>query len=140
MLGWSVDEAFGMSLVETGQHPLAVCNDLLCSTIVHILRSEQGESRMMMLAVVPLEKAAAKLPGVLTRAKATGEVRPIFESFELALREGIVVGNVRAAVSFCHSQVGQKQGQGFSLHRRASVRMERELTRCNALFVQTLLE
>ena len=51
MLGWSVDEAFGISLVETGQHPLAVCNDLVCSTIVHILRSEQDESRMMMAGI-----------------------------------------------------------------------------------------
>lgn len=45
MLRRSLDETFVMRLVKLVPHPLALTNDLLCTTIVHILRSDQSRAR-----------------------------------------------------------------------------------------------
>jgi hypothetical protein len=53
---------------------------------------------MVMLLIVPIEKAATEALGVLDAAEALREARLILEGFEVAFGERIVVGGMRSVV------------------------------------------
>jgi hypothetical protein len=53
---------------------------------------------MIMLGVIPVEKALAMLARVLNRAEPLGKRRPILERFELRLGIGVIIGDRRTAM------------------------------------------
>ena len=72
--------------------------------------------------------------------KRSGKARTVFEGAELALRIGIVVGDMRTAVGLDDSQVSQQQGHGFGFHGRTAIRVDGELARRDVLRVATMLD
>ena len=67
-------------------------------TIVDVVGGHQAQGTVPVLGVVPREEALAENLGVLVRPEPSREVRPVLEGLELRLGEGVVVGDVRAAV------------------------------------------
>ncbi len=62
---------------------------------------------MAMLLIVPEEELAAERQGVVVGRKPLRELGPVLERLELAFRERIVVGHLRAAVRLDDAQRGQ---------------------------------
>ena len=79
--------------------------DLFGALAVDHLWSQQSETGMMMLSVVPGEELLAKAPGMVQGAEAVWKLRPILQGLKLAFGEGIVVGDVRAAMGFGHAEL-----------------------------------
>jgi len=69
-----------------------------------------------MFVVVPVEELLAVSAGILDRAEAIGEVRSVLQSFELRLRVGIVIRDMRAAVGFGDVEIDQERGDGLGSH------------------------
>jgi hypothetical protein len=78
------------------------------------------------LVVVPAEEALAERSGVLDAAEPIREGRVVLEGLELALRVGVVVGDVRAGVGAGDAQVGQQHGHRLGGHRGAPVSVDSE--------------
>ena len=93
-----------------------------------------------MLFVIPVKKSLAESTTVLDAPKAIPELRPILEGAELTLGIRIVVRDVRPTMRLGNAQIGELQSYRFGPHRRATVRMERELTRLDALFFAALFD
>ena len=74
-----------MNAVSGVQHGLALFDGSGRESMVNHGQGEQAESAMAMLLVVPGEELLAEGPGVLQRAEAFREPRPVFQSPELAL-------------------------------------------------------
>ena len=53
--------------------------------------------------------------------------RTVFQGFEMAFRERIVVRRVGPAMRFGDAEIGEHQGGGFGLHRAAAIRMQGKL-------------
>ena len=87
-----------MSRIGGGEHGAARGDALLSQAEVHVVGRQQAEAAVVMGGVVPGEELVPVGTGVLDRAKAIGERRPVLEGLELRLRERVVVGDVRAAV------------------------------------------
>ena len=87
----------------------------------------------MVLGVVPGEEDVAVGAGVLDRAEARREVRPVLQRLELRLGERVVVGDVRPAVGLGDAQVGQQQRHGLGGHRRAAIGVDGQLLAADAL-------
>src|SRR5579864_3188031 len=66
--------------------------------------------------------------------KTIWEARAVFEGAELAFRIRIVIGDMRAAVSFEDAQISQQQRHRFGFHRRAAIGMDGESAGCDVLF------
>jgi len=66
---------------------------------------EQAEPGMTMLLVVPGEEVLTKSTSILDGPKAFGEARPVFQGFEVALRIGVVVGDMGAAMGFGNPEI-----------------------------------
>jgi len=81
-----VGEAFRVAIIGYVEHLLSVFDDLGGHAVMQRFRGEQGDAAVMMLAVVPSEELPAKGACVLDGAEAVGELGPILEGFELALR------------------------------------------------------
>jgi hypothetical protein len=62
---------------------------------------------MAMFLVIPAKKSLQKRTAVLDATAAFWELRPIFHGFKLALRKGIIVGDVGTIMGFGYPQVGQ---------------------------------
>ena len=67
--------------------------------VMHLVRGHQADAAVMVILVVPGEEAAAEGPDILDTAEAPGELRLVFQGFEVRLREGVVVGGMRPASS-----------------------------------------
>src|ERR1035441_7098614 len=52
---------------------------------------QQRDSAVMVFVVIPREKALAKAPRVFDGPESVGELGPVLESFELALRVRVIV-------------------------------------------------
>jgi hypothetical protein len=90
-LGWFADKPLGVGGVGVVEHDLAGSKDLLGAAEVHIGRGEQGDPAMVVLVVVPAERALVEAAGVLDRAEPVGEGGVVLEGLELALGVGVVV-------------------------------------------------
>src|SRR5580765_2994520 len=64
--------------------------------VMHLVRGHEADPGMVMVLVVPIDKAAAEASGILDASEAFREPRLIFQRLEVAFRERIVVGDVRA--------------------------------------------
>jgi hypothetical protein len=56
--------------------------NLLCQTVMNGLRGEQADPSVMMLRVIPTEKALGEAAAVLDAAKAVWKIRAVLERFE----------------------------------------------------------
>ena len=90
-------------------------------------RRQQPQPPVVMLEVLPVDERAAEVQSVLEAAKAVGELRPVLQRLELALRVRVIVADVRPAVRLGDSQRRQQLGYGLRTHRRATVAVERQL-------------
>ena len=63
-----------------------------------LIGRHEADSGMMVILIVPVEKAPAECLGVLDTAETLGELRLVFEGLEVAFRERVVVGGVGPAV------------------------------------------
>src|ERR1019366_1102986 len=70
----------------------------------------------MVVVVVPGKEALTKGPCVLDGAESVGELGPVLESLELALRVWVVVRDMRSAMGFSHAQISQHQRHRFGGH------------------------
>ena len=72
-------------------------------------RRHQTQTRVVMLMVVPPKEGLAEAARIFDGAEAIREARAVFERAELAFRIRIVVGDMRTAVGFDDTQIGQQQ-------------------------------
>ena len=92
---WSgVCEAFRVAFVGRIEHLLPLLYHDASQTVVQHFRGQQRDPAVMMFSVVPSKKLLAKSARVLDGAEALRKLRPVFQSFELALRVRIVVRDV----------------------------------------------
>ena len=70
-------------------------------------RGHVTDARVAMGLVVPREEALAMAAGILNAAEADGEIRPIFQGFELGLGIGIVIRDIRPAMGLGDIQIDQ---------------------------------
>ena len=96
-------------------------------TVMDLVWGHKADAGVMVVLIVPVEEAAAEASGVLDAAEAFGELRLVFEGFEVAFGERIVIGCVRSVVRADDTEIGEQQGGGLRLHRAAAVCMQREL-------------
>ena len=110
------DEAFWIPLESFGEDGLALADDVVGPSVVEDLGGEEADAGVMMLGVVPGKEDLAEAAGVLNGAKTIRKLRAVFQGFELTFREGVVVGDMRPAVSLGDAQIGQEQGNRFGGH------------------------
>ena len=123
----STNEPLGMTLVSGIENDLPFGDKLSGLAVVDGCRCHQAQAGMAVLVVVPGKEALAETARILNRSKAVRVSRAVLQSFEVRLREGIVVRDVRTAMRFHDSQIGKQQGQRFGRHRRSPVRVNGEL-------------
>ena len=92
------DEAFGVRGVGEIEYFLAGFVDRVGLTVVNLVRRHQSDAGVMMIAIVPIEKASTEEFRVLDAAEALWKLRLIFQGFEAAFRERIVIRGVGPAV------------------------------------------
>ena len=92
------DEALRVGAEGAIEGFLAGRMDRIGLAVMDLIGRHQADAGMMMVLVVPIEKAAAERLGVLDAAEALGELRLVFQGLEVAFRERVVVGGVGPAV------------------------------------------
>ena len=132
--GGSFHKALGVFQIGSLQDLLTLIQNGLSSSEMNIGRREETDSAVMMFVVVPAEELLPpKSRASLLTTKTFRIIGSIFQGFELCFRERIIVGNVWTGVGLRDTQIGHEQGHRFRRHRTAAVRMNRQLTRLNAL-------
>ncbi len=84
---------------------IATCGE--GGAIVHVLGSVQANTRMAMVAVIPIEEIPTEVSGLLNGAETSRELWTVLEGLELGFRVGIVVTDMRPRVRLGDSQIGQ---------------------------------
>ena len=74
---------------------------------MHVLGGMQADTRVTMVAVVPIKEIPTKVSGLLDGAYTSREFWTVLEGLELGLRVGIVVTDMRPRVRLGDSQIGQ---------------------------------
>ena len=87
----------------------------------------------MVRVVVPREQIAADGAGVLERAEPARKLRPVLHGPELRFGERIVVAHAGPRMTGVDAQIREEQRDELAPHRRATVRMNGELVRGDAL-------
>src|SRR5208282_5389770 len=95
---------------------------------MHLIRRHQANPGMVVILVVPIEEPAAEAPGVLDAPEPLRKPRLVFQGFEVALGERVVVGRVRPVVRTGDTKIGQRKRGRFGLHWGAAIGVKRELT------------
>ena len=67
--------------------------------VVHIRGSVQADTRMAMVAVIPIEEIPTEVSGLLNGAETSREFGTVLEGLELGFRVGIVVTDMRPRVT-----------------------------------------
>ena len=131
--GHTGGEALGMRGVCVGEDSSSRSDALVGEAVVDVVRGQEADAAVSMLAVVPVEKGAAMGAAVLRGAEALGKVGPVLERLELRLGERIVVRDARPRVALRDAEVGVEMGHHLRGHRRPTVSVDRELTGRDAL-------
>ena len=84
-------EAFRVTNIGLVEHVLSLLDDLCGHAVMEHIRCQQRDSAVMVFVVVPGKKALAKGTRIFDRPESVGELGPILESFELALRVWVVI-------------------------------------------------
>ena len=82
---------------------------------------------MVVILVVPIEEPAAEVPGVINAPEPLRKPRLVFQGFEVALGERVVVGRVRPVVRTGDTKIGQQKRGRLGLHWGATIGVKREL-------------
>ena len=80
-----------------------------------------------MRLVIAGEEFPAELSGIFDTAETFREPWLIFQGFEVAFGEGIVIRDMRPAVPFGNAEIGQQEGGRLCPHWPAAVGMQGEL-------------
>jgi hypothetical protein len=97
-IGGHFDEALGIGGVGEIEDFLAGCVDCVGLAVVNLVRRHQSDACVMMIAIVPVDKASAEEFCVFDATEALRELRLVFQGFEAAFRERIVIRSVGPAV------------------------------------------
>ena len=108
--------------------------------VMDVVRSQQADAAVVVFAVVPVEEGTAVRTGVLVRAEALGEVRPVLERLEMSLGKRVVVRDVRSRVALRDAEVGVQVGDHLRGHGRSAVSVDCELAGLNSLAAASLLD
>jgi hypothetical protein len=65
-------------------------------TVMDLVWGHKADAGVVVVLVVPAEETAAETSGVLDAAEALRELRLVFEGFEVAFGERVVVGGMRS--------------------------------------------
>jgi hypothetical protein len=65
------------------------------------------------IPVTPSEEAAVKSPRILDAAEALGELRLVFQGFEMRLRQEVIARGMRSATRLGDTEIGQQDGRGI---------------------------
>ena len=103
----------GVGGIENGTTPL---DGLGRQTVVDHSRREKTESGVAVLVVIPGKELLGETSGILKGAKAFRETGPVLQSPEVAFRIGVVIGDMRSAVSFGDAEICHQEGDGFGGH------------------------
>ena len=95
---------------------------------------------MVVILVVPIEEPAAEVPGVINAPEPLRKPRLVFQGFEVALGERVVVGRVRPVVRTGDTKIGQQKRGRLGLHWGATIGVKRELTSRHVVFGDGVLE
>ena len=126
--GRLLDEALGVRSEGAVEGGLSGGMDGVGLTVVDLVWGHQAEAGVVMGLVVPGEERPAEPFRVLDAAEAARERRLVFEGFEVAFREWVVVGGMRPAVRLGDAEIGKQERGGLGLHRPAAVGMQSELS------------
>ena len=127
-------KALGMRGVSGGEDASSRSDALIGEAMVDVVRGQEADAAVSMLAVVPVEKGAAMGSTVLRGAEALGEVGPVFERLELRLGERIVVRDVLGReCALRDAEVGVEMRDHLRGHRWPAVSVDRELAGRDAL-------
>ena len=107
---------------------------------MHLIRRHQTDPGMVVILVVPIEESAAEVPGVLNAREPLRKPWLVFQVFEMALGERVVVGRMRPVVRTGDSKIGQQKRGCFGLHWGAAIGVQRELTAWHFMFGDGVLE
>ncbi len=142
-VGWGgrlVDETLRVFAERGGEGGLAGGVNGIGLAVMHLVRRHEADAGVMVVLIVPVEEWATEAPGVLDAAEALRKARLVFEGFEVAFGERVVVGRVRTVVRTGDAEIGQQQGGGFRLHRAAAIGVQRELTGRHVVFGDGVVE
>ena len=123
-----------MGSIGRGEHRLPGSQYRGGLTVMDHRWRQQTQAPVVVLVVLPLDELAAELQAVFDAGETVGELRLVLHRLELALRERIVVGDVRPTVGLGDSQRGQELGHGLRTHRRPTIAVDRQLVPNNPLF------
>ena len=104
-----VDEPLTIFGERAAQGPLPRGMDGVDLAVMHPIRGHRSDPGVVAVLVVPGEELTAEAPGILDAAEALWEARLIFQSFDLAFRERVVVGRMRAVVRSGDARIGRQQ-------------------------------
>ena len=80
---WLIDEAFRMVSVCLFKNKATCGIDLICLTIMYLIRRHQAKTKMVMLAIVSLKIYSAKLHGIFDTTKVIRKLRLVFHGLKL---------------------------------------------------------
>ncbi len=100
-----MDESFRVRLVGSIENGLSSGEEFFRLAVVNGSRGHQLEAGVMMLVVVPREELLAETSGLFEGPEAVGEARPIFQCFEVGLRVGVVVRDMRATMRLDDTEI-----------------------------------
>ena len=101
-----IDEALRIFSEGPVQGPLPRGMHGVDLTVMNLVRGHQADPAVVVVLVVPGEELTAEAPGVLDAAEALGETWLIFQGFEVAFGEWIVVGRVRPVMRSGDAEIG----------------------------------
>src|SRR3972149_8547508 len=95
------------------QNCLTFFDNLFSPRVMDIFRRKESDSGMVMPSMVPTEKDLAECPAVLGTPEPLGKLRPVFHSFELGLRIGVVIAHIRPGKAFSDPQISKQENNRF---------------------------
>jgi hypothetical protein len=113
--GWFADETLGVRGVGRVEDLASPVPDELGAAVVDVGGGVKPDAGVAVVVVVPAEELLAVGVGVLEAAEAGGEVGPILEGPELALRIRVVVADVRPRVRLGDAEVGEQVSNGLAI-------------------------
>ena len=134
-----MNEAFRVFSERPIERELTGGVDGLDLAVMDLVRGHQPDPGVVVVLIVPIEECAAEASGVLDAAEPFRETLLIFQRFEVAFGEWIVVRRVRPIMRAGDAQIRQQERSGFRLHRPASIGVQRELTGRHVVLLDSIL-
>ena len=133
-------EALGMGGVGREARVVTDLKDRGRAPIVDVGGREIAQATVVMRVVVPREEIVADRARVFDGTEAVRKVRAVFDRPELGFGKGIVVAHPRPRVARLDAEIREQQRDELAAHRRAAVRVDRELLRTDVLLAARRLD